>query len=270
MTILIPTDFSPAAERAALYGGAIAQAIGAEVVLLHAYQVPVTMNDMPVVMISSQELQGAAQTGLDRARDLLLQAYPALPVQTETRLGDLLFELKEWCKRQPPYMIVTGESEARGVERALFGNTALSIVRGSDYPVLVVPRATEVRSPRKAALALDLSSAERFPYRSVTRLVQDLSLELHLIHVSTRETRNVQAEDLKTGLAHLQPHCRIIEGENFSEGVRRYLEEEGIDLLMAVPHEHSLLERLFFRTHTVELVENMPLPVVCVNEVSGE
>lgn len=268
MYLLIPTDFSPASEAAARYGGALARQLNAEVVLLHTYQVPVTMNDMPVVMISTQELQAAADAGLQRQRDALLEAYPGLSVRTEVRLGDLIFELKEWCRQHPPYLILTGESEARGVERVLFGNTSLSIVRGSDFPVLVVPRASEARLPRKAALALDLSEVERFPYRSVARIVEDLRLELHLIHVSTRDTRNVRAEDLQEGLAQLNPHCHIIEGGDFSEGVQNYLEAHAIDLLMAVPHEHSLLERLFFRTHTVELVEDTPLPVLCINELA--
>ena len=56
-TIIIPTDFSPIAANALHYGINMAQAIDASILLLHVYQVPITMTDVPIVLVSVEELQ---------------------------------------------------------------------------------------------------------------------------------------------------------------------------------------------------------------------
>ena len=93
-TIIIPTDFSSAADNAMHYGAKLAQDLQAQILLLHVYMVPITMNDMPVLMVTAEELKGGADDGLMRCKSELEAAYPGLIVKTESRLGDVVDELK--------------------------------------------------------------------------------------------------------------------------------------------------------------------------------
>jgi nucleotide-binding universal stress UspA family protein len=56
-TILVPTDFSPAAENATAYAAQLARQIEASLVLLHVYQLPVPMTDYPVLMVTNEDLK---------------------------------------------------------------------------------------------------------------------------------------------------------------------------------------------------------------------
>jgi nucleotide-binding universal stress UspA family protein len=261
-TIVVPTDFSASAENAMFYAGQLATITGASVLLLHVYQVPVGMNDMPVLMVSTDELKKSADTGLSRAKELLQKNFGALDVQAESRLGDVTTELEDVCKTLNPFVIVVGKHGASGVQRILFGSTSLSIIRHTRYPVIVVPDQLHNQSIKNAALAVD-SSPENIPVQKINTIIGELKIQLHIIHVQQEKTASLDLRDLDAKLN--ATHTTIYDHE-FVHGIESYVRENNIDLLIIFPRKHNLIERLFFRTHTPELLKKASVPIMCVNE----
>ena len=60
-TIIIPTDYSPVATNAMNYGLDMAIAINARVLLFHVYSVPISMTEVPVMLISVEDLEKNAE-----------------------------------------------------------------------------------------------------------------------------------------------------------------------------------------------------------------
>ena len=87
-TIIVPTDFSPAADNAAEYAAKLAQRLNASVLLLHVYQLPVPMTDYPVLMVTVEDLKKGAEEGLNRTLEAAQLKYPGVHFQVESRLGD--------------------------------------------------------------------------------------------------------------------------------------------------------------------------------------
>ena len=58
-TILVATDFSPAALNAANYAADMALAINADILLLHVYQIPVVYLEVPVALNEEGMMQEA-------------------------------------------------------------------------------------------------------------------------------------------------------------------------------------------------------------------
>ena len=67
-TIVSPTDFSPAATNALHYGLEMAKTINASLLLFHAYQVPVSFTDTPLVLVSVEELKQSAEAQLEKLK----------------------------------------------------------------------------------------------------------------------------------------------------------------------------------------------------------
>ncbi|MFM7217569.1 MAG: universal stress protein, partial [Bacteroidota bacterium] len=78
--ILVPTDFSNTAEHAARFAMAIAIKTNAEVVLHHAYVLPVYATDVPLVIPSDQELEKSSQEGLRALSSRLKKDFPVIKV----------------------------------------------------------------------------------------------------------------------------------------------------------------------------------------------
>lgn len=86
-TIIIPTDFSPAANNAVNYGVDMALAIDASVLLLHVYNIPIALGDVPVALLSIDELKQAAENNIEGLKkDLEHVTSGKLKIYTEARL----------------------------------------------------------------------------------------------------------------------------------------------------------------------------------------
>lgn len=265
-TIVVPTDFSTPAENAMLYAGQLATNIHAAIVLLHVYQIPVAMNDMPVLMVSPDELKKNADAGLERAKELLQEKFERLDVRTESRLGDVVDELQDVCEKENPFAVVAGNHGATGIERVLFGSTSLSIVRRTTCPVIVVPHRSQAGEIKNMAVAID-ASMENFPVEKIKNIVAELQTQLHLIHVSQAK---MAALDTSKLCAELNAKCQTIYDHEFVRGIESYVQDNKIDLLVILPHKHNLIERLFFKTHTQELLHKISIPIMCINDNNGK
>ena len=263
-TIIIPTDFSPVAENAIQYGAKLAQHLNATVVLTHIYQIPVTMIDMPVGMITADELKTNSDEMLAQSEQQLLKNYPQLKVRTENRLGDVNDELNNLCEQEEPFAIVMGVDDVSGFERMLFGNTTLSFMRNTKYPVIAVPNHFTGFGANKIILASDLQFSDKVPVDKIITLVKRLGAQLHVVHITEKEDE-ISLDFSNRLLQRLQPAeptFHTILNEHVKEGLFQFLEASPTDLLMLLPHEHNLMERLFFKMHTEDIMINSPVPVI--------
>jgi nucleotide-binding universal stress UspA family protein len=262
-TILALTDFSGPAENAVLYAGRIASSIGASVLLVHIYQIPVSMNDMPIMMISGEDLKQSSDDSLERVKELLQKHEPSLVVKTESRLGDISSEIQDLCEKDPPFLIVAGKHGSTGVERFLFGSNSLSIIRHAKVPVVIVPDSSTINAAKNIALAIDATD-HSLPLQQIRNITQELGARLELVHIQTdKEEKAVPSyiqKELNASLTTLPDH-------DFVEGIRNFATSHQTDLVMMLPHKHSLVEKLFFRTHTSELMQKLSLPILCIPAV---
>lgn len=261
-TIVLATDFSASADNAMMYAGRLANNIGASLLLLHVYQVPVGMNDMPLLVVSTDELKSNADAGLQKAKELLLATFSSVDVQMESRLGDVVDELKDICKKVNPLLIVVGKHGASGVQQILFGSTSLSIIRNINHPVIVVPDRARDFQIQNAALAIDADVDNTFVQR-IKSLVRDLKIHLHLVHVRPEKSAYLQPSNL---VSELNSRCSNVYDHEFVHGIESYIKENKIDLLIILPHKHNIVERLFVKTHTKELLRKISIPIMCIGE----
>ena len=100
-------------------------------------------------------------------------------------------------------------------------------------------------------------------HQMIKTFAEELNAKLHVIHVKT-DNRAYERPD-KTA-SELNAACHIVRDQEFVHGVQTYAIQNNIDLMIILPHRHSLMERLFFRTHTAELVQKLPIPIMCIAE----
>jgi len=261
-TIVVATDFSAPAENAMLYASHLANTIDASVLLVHVYQIPIGMNDIPLLMVSTDELKANADTGLLRAKEMVNKNFNAVEVQIESRLGDVVEELNDVCSKINPVFIVVGKHGASGVEEILFGSTSLSIIRHTTYPVIVVPDRFQIYQLNNAALAID-TDVENVCVQKIKLLRNELEFFLHIVHVKQHKGASMETTNL---VSQLNSNYSTIFDQEFSHGIEMYIVNNNIDLLIILPHKHNLVERLFLKTHTKELLKKISIPIMCLCE----
>ena len=98
-----------------------------------------------------------------------------------------------------------------------------------------------------------------------------MSAELYVLNVDHNNTHfrpetPEQSLLLHTLLEDLSPKYFFIEDENIEAGINRFAEENNLDLIITIPKKHKLLEGLFKKSHTRQLVFESHVPIMCVHE----
>ena len=273
-TIIVPTDFSPIATNAMNFAADMAVNINASLMLLHVYQVPVSMTDVPVVMVSAEELRKSSEAKLQEVKDAVTHITSGkLKIYTEARLGDVSDELEEVCKHIQPFAVIMGTRGTSGVERVLFGSTTLTAIRHLKWPVIVVPPGKEYGTGiKKIGFACDFDKVvATTPIQFIKNMVKEFGAELHVLNVDY-ESRHFKPETpeeslmLHTLLEDLNPNYHFINHVDIEDGINEFVEENNIDLLIAIPKKHKLLDSLFKHSSTKQLVTQSHVPVMCVHE----
>ncbi|MRG93450.1 universal stress protein [Polyangium spumosum] len=135
VTLLVPIDFETASMKALALAKELAARLGGQVVLVHAYQLPVyTYPGLEPTLLPGfhTEVTAAAQ----RAVDQLAQQEGGL--KAVLRQGDPAIEVLAAAEELGATMIVMGTHGRTGVAHLILGSVAEKVVRKSPVPVLTV------------------------------------------------------------------------------------------------------------------------------------
>jgi nucleotide-binding universal stress UspA family protein len=273
-TIIVPTDFSPAALNAINYAADMAIAIKASILLFHVYQLPLSVSDTPIVLLSVDEMRESAENKLAQLKkDLEHITSGALEITTEARLGNLADELEDCCKTIQPFTIVMGTRGHSAVERALFGSNTLKVIKHLSWPIICVPIGKEYGNGiKKIGLACDFREVkETTPVPIIRTLVKEFRAELHVLNVD-HDNKHFKADTpmqsgfLHTAFEELNPQYHYIEHKDIEDGINEFTEANNLDIVITIPKKHKLLEGLFKKSSTKQLVFESHVPVMCLHE----
>ena len=272
-TIIVPTDFSAISNNAIDYAVDLAKATGSSILVFHAYQVPVSMTDVPIVLLSVEDLQKSNESKMDDVKKSVQgRTGNSIKIYAETKLGDTVDELEEVCNKVKPFAVVMGTKGATGMERVLFGSTTLTTIRHLNWPVIVVPPGKKYSTIKRVGFACDFREVvNTTPTHFIKDFVKEFNAELHVLNVDYKNSHfkpDTPQESvlLHTLLEDLNPKYDFIDDPNIEVGIEKFAAKNDLDLIITIPKKHKLLEGLFRKSHTKELIFHSRLPIMCVHE----
>ncbi|HRG82224.1 MAG TPA: universal stress protein [Chitinophagaceae bacterium] len=273
-TIIIPTDFSPVATNAMHYGLEMARSVNASLLLFHAYQVPVSYSDVPIILVSVDELKKSAEERLETLKKEVEHiSSGAVKIYTEAVMGNFSDELENICQKINPFAVVMGSKGSAGIERVLFGSNTLAAIKHITWPVIAVPPGkTFGNGIQKIGFACDFRNiVETTPAAAILEMVNTFNAELHVLNVDYHDKHfkpdtPEQSVLLHTLLESAKPVYHFIEHRDVEDGINEFADKNNLDLLITIPKKHKLLEGLFHRSSTKELIVHSHVPVMCVHE----
>jgi nucleotide-binding universal stress UspA family protein len=137
--ILVPTDFSPAADRALDTAIDLARVFGGTVVLMHTYGIP-SYAYAGMEALYTAEFMSALETAARNALDEVVVARKGVDVPIATALysGVPWEQILLAVQQHEIGLVVMGTHGRRGIAHALLGSVAEKIVRLCPVPVLTV------------------------------------------------------------------------------------------------------------------------------------
>lgn len=138
-TILVPTDFGEPSEAALDTAIEYAKAFGSEIVVMHAFEIPV-VGFPDGAMIATAELTErileGARLGLDR--QIKGREHCGITLRGVVKQGDPYRMVNDTADEVGAGLIALGTHGRKGLSRALLGSVAEKVVRTARVPVLTV------------------------------------------------------------------------------------------------------------------------------------
>jgi nucleotide-binding universal stress UspA family protein len=268
--ILVATDFSSASTNAVNYAADLAEKIYADLILLHAAAVPVNISEVPV-MINDEEIKKDAEKNIYQLKkELEKRTAGKLTIETKVEIGTFFHTLKETCGEIKPYMVIIGARGKSQIEKLFLGTHAAYSLQHLSWPIMAIPPKATFGGIKKIGLACDFDKVvESTPINEVKRLVTDLNAELHIINIGRKEKYNpelvFQSGLMQEMFVSLKPDYHLITGEDLDIGLLDFATMRHLDILIVLPKEHNIIDKIMHKSHTKEFVAHTHVPLLALH-----
>ncbi|HEV7231651.1 MAG TPA: universal stress protein [Bacteroidia bacterium] len=272
-TLFVPTDFSEAADNSANYAIALAQELKASVILYHAYHIPVPTPEMPIMVISPQQLEKDNLQRLDHLRNKLLKKSGAkVHIECVCSPGFAADEITDISEARKADLIVMGISGSGPFAHALLGSVTTNMLRKISTPLLIVPEKAKFKGLSKIAFACDYEFG--ISPKTISKLKDFVKIfRAHLLVVGIREPQGeLTATSINDGHflemeLHGIPHSVFSPmNSDVTAGLLEFEDSHKVDLLVMVPRKHSFFSRIFHASNTKEMVFHSHTPILALRE----
>lgn len=272
-TILVATDFSDASHNAFVYGLGMARAFDAKLILFHATQLPVVSSVEPVVVLPEVETDAFVQ---DRLRQHLLAVdISGITVQLLQATGPASRTIVEAATTHQASVIICGIQEGSRLLRRLFGSTVTDLATHTPIPLIAVPASAYYQPPHAIALASDIIPQDG---EHTLDMLSEIGLRFHskVYIVRVLSDRFDEVYELKHHPTKLHRLSRALETQyaytqhrDVSDALALLVQTMSIQLLAMVPHQHSMLEKLFFGSTTKAMIAKTTVPLLVLPDQKG-
>lgn len=269
---LVPTDFSRSAESSAEYAAAMAQFMNAEIVLFHAFHIPIPSTEAPVVLISEDDLKNENMATLKKYAASLQEKFPQLVVSSVVNSGFAAEEIPNVALSEKADLVVMGVGGSGMVDEYLFGSTTVGVIRHTKIPVLVIPKNQVFNPPTGIVFSCDYSDLRQV---STVDLIKSIAKKFnsHLYVLSVeREGDRVSLEKAISGV-HIEEGFKEINhslhfpyGDDVVEGINQFAESHNAGWVIMIPHEHGFLDRLLNKSITRKMVFHSHVPLFVIHD----
>ncbi len=272
--ILVPTDFSEASANSLQYAIELAGQTGAtSLLVLHSFHVPVTGIDTTYVadqaIMLEQTHEGAKEEMQALERRYLQPSGIAYKCLVE--VGPTIDTINEQIKDKAIDLVVMATYKASKLER-LLGSLPEYALEHCKAPLLLVPDKVIFRPLKKLAFAADLKAYDREEVlQKLSYLAAVFRAEVIILNVHTGE-KELSGEEMQE-LEHIRQEFQgldfrleLIEGEAPEEDILDYVEAQEIDVLAAIPRNHSFFSDLFRSSISKKLALHSHVPMLAIHE----
>jgi nucleotide-binding universal stress UspA family protein len=272
-TIVVPTDFSPAANNAVDYAVELAKFFNAGIILVNAYSFPIVSYEAAIPLGINPLARETAIENLEIVKRRISAKHQFnFDIECRAEMGDAFDVIKIISKEVNADLIVMGIVGDTGIlKEYVIGSTATEVARKLEIPTFIIPENAKYRSIGKISFACDLNVTEETDLVYIVKYFSNIfNAELEIVNIEG-VMEEVSAEKAKTSafiekkLANTNHRTVHVTENNVVQGLQDYFATHKTDVIMLNPKKHNLFHFLFNKSVTKGLVFHSKLPILAIH-----
>ncbi len=267
--ILVPTDFSDNARRAVAYALNVANAVEADLHIVHTVH---TRGSAGHFLSIDDIVMRERQEELDKlVKELKPQVSAAITLTTSIIQGYVVDAILETANKQGADAIVMGTQGASGLRRWVLGSTTVELLKNNSRPLIAVPNEFTGSKSTKLCFAVDAAQLRDMSLLSpAVLLAQKLQMSVHLLHISKENAANTEVSERvhlyfqQLGMTYVNHH---VQSADIEQGIKNFVKENQVDLLCVLNQtdKRSWFENLFHLSITKEMAYESEVPLLVLH-----
>jgi nucleotide-binding universal stress UspA family protein len=283
-TILLPTDFSEASEKALEFAIHIAKKSESKIIVASAYFIPVLENTPPSMLESLYEDEKAEveselikicqritsqKTGNGKNIQCEFIAEHSLPITEITKLA----------LHKKADLIIMGTNGADDL-LGLFGSTTVGILNKVYCPVLVVHENTTLQDFKNIYFAIENMEEDSKTTLQLIDFARTFDSNITILHANAFSTKFEEYEKtlkknreytqhigvLKDYLKYDRVHYEDVFTENTPDGIINYLKVRKANILVLLKYERGWIDSLFHKSVIKAMIKKSTLPLLIIHK----
>jgi nucleotide-binding universal stress UspA family protein len=253
-TLLVLTDFTPAADNALHYATGLAASLQAHLLLLHVQP----------GLLSPDAFTGKHPKRSERELQALLDERSARAATSGV--------VCKAARRHHALLAIAGKPNTQETQDELVDSAALNLMRETPCPVLIVPELyASAQLPARVLLATDLADVDfGNSVVSANALLRHWQPAVTVAYVGDADSSNELAASA-TLLAPLLRDVRQVQPQHFrhadaEEGVLSAVQAVQADWVLLIARQRSRLSLMFNNSVSARVMLHSPVPVLVVAE----
>ncbi len=278
--ILFTTAYSDASKNTWQYALRLAEHFGAQITLMHVYEevkVPLVPGNDFLNEEMAQNLINVNQEKEKEQRSLLDEfvtantgkKYDAVNFNFIVTSGDVAEAILQEEKEEDYDLIVLGTTTTSHISDALFGSTSQKVLAQADTPVFLVPPMASYLDFDRIVYATNYEAGDLAALEHLMEWIKAFHAKLLILHVYQKASEQPQAkkdmqkleqafeDQINTG----EISTLLVEG-NASQGIQKYLEQSGADMIAMTTHHRGFFARLFDASVTNQMAGESLVPLL--------
>lgn len=273
--ILVPTDFSKAADYALEAAASIAKKAKAKLILMHVVE---------GASRSTFSVRGEMSFGSPEERFFTLKMIEKSRAEIDARINDPMYEdidihyeiqvgnpyngIKNIISEQEVDLVVMGTAGADSIEEVLVGSTTEKVVRYAKSPVLTIHKKPSTLNFKNIVLATSLKKEELDFMKTLCAIQNLYDSTVHLVRINTPNNFERDSDTIQS----LKDFAKLANLKNFTVNVfNDVTEEEGIiyfsehikaDLIAMATHGRTGFAHLLSGSIAEDVVSHANRPVL--------
>jgi nucleotide-binding universal stress UspA family protein len=274
--ILFPTDFSEAANTAFIYALKFADSFGAELLILHVYDLPIV--ETPPLPESTKEIFDIVEMNqFESFRDELPTLHKLaeehnlghISLRNTLLYGDLVYNINKLCEDEQIDLIVMGTKGASGLKETFLGSTTASVITNAKVPVLGIPADADYEPINNIVFTTQYKDKDNDALRNALEIAGKFKAKLQCLYIKNDD----DPEDIEDRINEWRIFYRDekidfynIAGEHIEQTILDFIENQHANLLIMRTHKRNFFESLFHRSLTKKMAYHSKVPLLVYHE----
>lgn len=270
--ILLPTDFSDTAHNAFEYALHLAEALDAQLTLLHVYpHFPQEWNypTPPVAdVLDSGHVEGALERFSAYQRAAQLRIGKQIDVRLLMESGDPVDEIARLSRHPDLDLIIMGTRGAASEAEKVFGSVTAAVINRAQAPVLAIPDTAKYHPIGHIMYATTFREEDQGLMQRLLELASACNAHVSCVHVEESEKPWYQMEfKFIESIYHHRSHWHLLRFFHFNfpdiqTGLNQFIRETRVDMAAVLTHRHGIVDRVLGKTFSRDMLLHTDIPLL--------